>query len=69
MVRIYGINGDGISIKEQDMTERQRRSITSTYQLLYSTTKNFRIDNASTWLLIIGLAETYEFVMRWTDDI
>ena len=50
------------------MTERQRRSITSTYQLLYSTTKNFRIDNASTWLLIIGLAETYEFVIRWPNE-
>ena len=51
------------------MTEEQRRSMTSTYQLLYHVSNGFIAENQSTWLLIIGLAETYEFVMRWPDEI
>lgn len=50
------------------MTEEQRRSITNTYRLLYNISEGFRADNASTWLLVIGLAETYEFAMRWPNE-
>lgn len=50
------------------MTEEQRRSMTNTYRLLYNIGKDFKADNVSTWLLIMGLAETYEFVMRWVNE-
>ena len=35
-----------------------------TDSLLHRVSKTYKVDNVTTWLLVVGLAETYQFVER-----
>lgn len=52
--------GNIISLK----TEKQIRTFMRTYSLLHRVSKTYKVDNVTTWLLVVGLAETYQFVER-----
>ena len=44
--------------------EKQIHTLMITYRLLYRISDTYKVDNTITWLLVMGLAETYQFVER-----
>lgn len=44
--------------------EKQIHTLMITYRLLYRVSDTYKVDNTITWLLVMGLAETYQFVER-----
>ena len=44
--------------------EKQIHTLMITYSLLYRVSNSYKVDNTITWLLVMGLAETYQFVER-----
>ena len=49
------------------MTEKQRLTLASCYQQLFM--HGYPVDNDVSWLLVLGLIETYEIVMKWHTQI
>ena len=45
-------------------TEKQIHTLMSVYCLLHRVSDTYKVDNITTWLLVVGLAETYQFVER-----
>lgn len=45
-------------------TEKQIHTLMSTYSLLHRVSNTYKVYNITTWLLVVGLAETYQFVER-----
>ena len=44
--------------------EKLIRTLMGTYRILNRVSDTYKVDNVITWLLVMGLAETYQFIER-----